>query len=218
MKKTFICLANSKKYNERCIAGIEIEISKDGSYSVVSKNGSPKWIRPVSAGEQGQIASSLVKDIKLLDIIRIEVTQSCPAGYQSENALFDEKSLRKINSIPAKEEMLDDLVDRKHKLIFGNRAKAVHVDKISEIDHSLMLVKPEKLKVTPDDKRSEKLRAMFEYNSVSYDLPITDVDFMREYSFKTEKELSHVYLAISLAVLHNEFHSKLCAGLIFAEK
>lgn len=218
MKKTFICLANSKKFNERCIAGIEIELSKDGNYSVVSENGSPKWIRPVSAGNHGQVASSLVKNIKLLDIIQIEMTQRCLAGYQSENICFDEKSLGEIGSIPAKEEILNRLVDQKHKLIFGNKGKAVHADNISKIDYSLMLIKPEKFEVNPDKNESEKLRAVFEYNSVRYDLPITDVDFIKEYTSKTVKGLTQAYLAISLGVLHNDFHSKLCAGLIFAEK
>jgi len=219
MKKTFVCLANSKKYNERCIAGIEIEINKDGGYSVVSENGSPKWIRPVSAGEHGEVASSLIENIKLLDIIQIEMTQRCPSGYQSENALFDEKSLRKIGSIPAKEEILDGLVDRKHNLVFGNRGKAVHADKISEIDYSLMLVKPEEFKVASDNNRSGRLRALFRYNSVAYDFPITDVVFLKEYPSKAEESLLQAYLAISLGVLYTDgFYYKLCAGLVFAEK
>ena len=49
MKAIFICLANSKKYGERCIAGIELTKGANGNLTVVKENGRPKWIRPVSS-------------------------------------------------------------------------------------------------------------------------------------------------------------------------
>lgn len=218
MKKTLICLANSYKYKERCIAGIEIEMGTGGKFSVVLKDGTPKWIRPVSGCEHGQVPASLVENIKLLDIIEIEMTETCPIGYQTENARFDEKSLRKTGKVSAKEALLDILVDRKHELLFGNRGKAVHQDMIGTVDHSLMFIHANSVKVKTHKNKSDKFRAVFEYNSVQYDLPITDVDFLREYSSNRNKELSRAYLAVSLGVLCGEFYYKLCAGLIFAEQ
>lgn len=218
MKKAFICLANSYKYKERCIAGIEIETGTDGKFSVVLKDGTPKWIRPVSGCEHGQVPAALVENIKLLDIIEFEMTEECPLGYQSENVRFNESSLKKIGEVPAKEEMLDLLVDRKHGLLFGNKGKAVHQDMIVTVDHSLVFIGANSFKVVTDKKKSDKFRAVFEYNDVEYDLPITDVDFLREYSPDRTKDLSRAYLCISLGVLYGEFYYKLCAGLIFAEQ
>ena len=55
MKKHFICLANSFKYAGRCLGGIEIEM-KDNKYTIVrNENGTPKWIRPISFEEHGQL-------------------------------------------------------------------------------------------------------------------------------------------------------------------
>ena len=217
MKKTFICLANSKKYGERCIAGIEINIAENGEFFVVLKDGTPKWIRPVSGCEHGQVLASLVENIKLLDIVQFEMTEECPFGYQSENVRFNESSLRRIGEVPAKEEILDLLVDRKHELLFGNRGKAVHQDMISTVDHSLMLIESNAFNVEKDKNKDDKFRAVFEYNGVQYNLPITDVDFLRDYTSNKSKDLSRAYLAVSLGVLYGEFYYKLCAGLIFAE-
>lgn len=54
MKKLFICLANSAKYKERCIAGIEVTKRPNDKYSVIKKN--PKqlqWLRPVTSAQYG---------------------------------------------------------------------------------------------------------------------------------------------------------------------
>jgi hypothetical protein len=69
-----ICLANSKKHGERCIAGIDICTGK--------------WIRPVSELEDGKISSEnrLVNDEEpqLLDILNIPLGER-NSGYECEN-------------------------------------------------------------------------------------------------------------------------------------
>ncbi len=96
MKKLFICLANSKKYNQRCIAGIELEKStrKGFKYQIVKRNSRPVWMRPVSGSEHGEIDAEFVDHIKLLDIVEINVTAPAPQGYQSENVQFDNRPLQ----------------------------------------------------------------------------------------------------------------------------
>jgi ATP-dependent DNA helicase RecQ len=74
--KTIICLANSRKHGERCIAGIEVETGR--------------WVRPVSGLDDGRVprASQLIngKDVKLLDLIRIPLAETGPDfGFESEN-------------------------------------------------------------------------------------------------------------------------------------
>ena len=88
MGTTFICLANSKKYGERCISGIVVEKSDSGNFNVVKDDSLPKWIRPISNLEHGEIPVKLIKDIKVLDIVELEITQNCPDGYQLRKCLF----------------------------------------------------------------------------------------------------------------------------------
>ncbi|MDJ0553135.1 MAG: hypothetical protein QNJ68_01565 [Microcoleaceae cyanobacterium MO_207.B10] len=71
-----VCLANSWKNGERCIAGIEIS--------------SKKWVRPVSSLNDGRIPFNIRqiqgKEPQLLDILEIPLEDSGPDfGFQSEN-------------------------------------------------------------------------------------------------------------------------------------
>ena len=85
MKKHFICLANSFKYAGRCLGGIEIEM-KDNKYTIVrNENGTPKWIRPISFEEHGQLPASETRHINILDIIEVDITETCPKYAHSEN-------------------------------------------------------------------------------------------------------------------------------------
>ncbi len=93
MKKIFICLANSKKYGERCIAGVEITDFDGTNYSMVKVDSQPKWLRPVSKKDHGEVSANLVGKLNLLDIVEFDMLSECPRGYQSENVFFDEQSL-----------------------------------------------------------------------------------------------------------------------------
>ncbi len=56
MMKYFVCLANSRKYSERCIAGIELAFNNPG-YRILWMNGKPCWIRPgICSIKQGRLA------------------------------------------------------------------------------------------------------------------------------------------------------------------
>lgn len=76
MKRKIICLANSRKYYGRCIAGKEV-------------NGLD-WIRPISSRDNEELLLSHIKysngaEVGLLDIIEVDLTKSKPAQYQPEN-------------------------------------------------------------------------------------------------------------------------------------
>lgn len=142
MKTTFICLANSKKHGERCIAGIELE--KNGSNQwreIRNEDGFPKWIRPISDSEYGQVEASLVKDIHIFDIVEIDLIQRMPNGYQSENVLFDTSSLQIIESIKPKKTTLERLICTDNDCLFENRGKAICVEKIHLVKNSLCLIR-----------------------------------------------------------------------------
>jgi hypothetical protein len=72
-----ICLANSQKHGERCIAGIETSTGK--------------WIRPVSNLDDGRVPRNVYlvngEEPKLLDILEIPLSETSP-GYECENRLI----------------------------------------------------------------------------------------------------------------------------------
>ena len=222
MEKLFICLANSKKFTERCIAGIElVRSSREGyKYDIVrNENNSPKWIRPVSGDQGGAVSSALVDHLNLLDIVRVNVTALTPEGYQSENVLFDDDPLKIIDKIQRMPLLIEQLLAVNISILFINRGAAVSVGDITQLDHSLLFVKPENVEVyqTTSVAGNPQIRAKFAFNGNTYDLPITDIDFENRFSNNSMllDSCSHIYFTISLGVEFNGWHYKLIAGVIY---
>lgn len=209
MKKQFVCLANSNKLQGRCVAGIEMS-----SHSMpIINNANPKWIRPVSSNLHGEISTDLVTHLNLLDIIEIETTQDVGNGFQSENVLFNDKSLNKIGTLDY-DNLFDFCSNSDDPKIFGNRGKSVHEEVINLIDHSLLMLCIEEFEIDSTDL--DHLRLNFSYNGHDYDLPITDPVFIDNFKKNNDilAERSEIFVTISLAVEHNGWHSKLIAGII----
>ena len=221
MKKLFICLANSKKYKQRCIAGIELEKSsrRGYRYQIAKRDGNPVWIRPVSDSEHGEVSSELVDHINLLDIVEINVTATVPQGYQSENLLFDNRRLQVIDRIDKIETLIDKLLTANTPTLFGNTEKAVHVDDARQLNHSLVLIKPTNVHVyeTTGFKGNPQIRADFIYSTTRYDLPVTDIDFEEKFNQNPNnlQACTHIYFTVSLGVELNEQHYKLIAGILY---
>lgn len=217
-KRLFVCLANSRKYSGRCIAGIELQKSITG-YRVRYHNDRPTWIRPVSGEQHGAVNAHLVDHVRLLDIVEITNTNPIPDGYQSENCLFQEEKLQVIGKVPHRKNVLDKLLTENIVLLFGNRGKAVHMDKVNDLDHSLVFIKPQNFEVhtTVNLQGKRKMRGQYIYNGNSYDLPITDIDFTRAYQEDNNilREIDNLYITISLGVEYEAWHYKLIAGIIY---
>ncbi|MCB0212866.1 MAG: hypothetical protein KDJ52_26220 [Anaerolineae bacterium] len=221
MKKLFICLANSKKYNQRCIAGIELEKSsrKGYRYQIAKRAGNPIWIRPVSDNEHGEVASELVDHINLLDIVEINVTAAPPQSYQSENMLLNNRRLQVVDTINKIETLIDKLLTTDTSTLFGNTGKSVHVDEIENVNHSLVLIKPTNIHVYQkvSFKENRQIRAMFTYDTTRYDLPVTDIDFEEKFNQDPNilQACTHIYFTVSLGIEFNEQHYKLIAGIVY---
>ncbi len=112
MKTQLVCLANSYKEGGRCLAGVEL---KDGVSLI--ENEKPAWIRPVSKTKHGEIPTYLVPHIKLLDIVELDLFEKVPAGYQSENALFNLASLKIVGTFAAA--LLPALCNNAQPHLFG---------------------------------------------------------------------------------------------------
>lgn len=220
MKRFFMCLANSKKHGERCIAGIELENRNGAFYVLKNSDGEPKWIRPVSITPNGEVASKLVDYIQLKDIVEIDVTRNCPIKHQSENVFFDKKTIKVVKHV---NKNLDNLVTQKDTL-FGNNSNAVSSDDIATLTYSLLLIKVEKpkvhLKVWEDKVSLRKhwaFRLEFLHRNISYDLPLTDIAFEREYLQDNTilETATDIYLTVSLGTLYEKKYYKLVAGVIY---
>jgi hypothetical protein len=215
MKTTFICLANSRKYGERCIAGIEVK-RKGDFWEIVHKNNRPKWLRPVSDSEFGSVSPALVGCMTLLNIVEIEIIDCMPRGYQSENVLFDPKSLNVLGSITATWNNLSKLSNAHDFSIFAGHGRTIHRDKMAGIDYSLALIEARDVRIRVRDDNGH-LRAEFIYGQYHYDLPITDVNFIEKYTLDETvlDNAEHVFLSISLGIEHQEYYYKLVAGIVW---
>jgi hypothetical protein len=217
MKRYFICLANSKKYGERCIAGIELERGKDMEFDIVWKEGKPKWIRPVSDAEHGQIPEKAVKSMQLFDIFEVEVVSEAPKGYQSENVVIDLKSLLYIKSVEVTGKRLDLLSEKEQKVLFDSHPRAVGKEGILAIKHSLQFIRVENASIYLSELReTEQYRINFTFEENNYNMPVTDVNFLL--AFKENPNLLEncdtVYVTVSLGIEHKERYYKLAAGII----
>ena len=214
MKKHFICLANSFKYQGRCLAGIEITLNESG-YSVVAKeDGTPKWIRPVSRAGYGELSVSETQNMNMLDIIEIEGVEECPNNAHNENVFYSSLK-RSGKKIGQNTNNLNGLCDNIHSKIFFNRGKAVPADIFQQSNHSLMFVKALN-SIFYNDERN-KLRVKFSFSGAEYDLPVTDpifINYMQVKGLDSVNAVDKYYFAISLGEEFDGWHYKLIAGII----
>jgi hypothetical protein len=213
VKTRIVCLANSYKEGGRCIAGIEL----DSKNEIVYKNFMPNWIRPVCKTEHGEIPSYVVSNVKPLDIIEFEITEFVPNGFQSENVLFNENSLRIVGEYPKNN--IYQLGINNRDSLFGNSGKALSPENAEQLDHSLMLISVggfEIVEVKYEDCKHPKIRLKFKYNYFDKDLSITDPLFIEKYKkdHNILENVHQIFLVISLGILFEGWHSKLVATII----
>jgi hypothetical protein len=219
MKRYFVCLANSKKYSGRCVAGVEL-LPREGrgsKYKVRHIGERPAWIRPISGDKFGQIDEAFVTHLKLLDIVEVEVTRDCPERYQTENVFFDSNSIRVLETIPANPDLLDKLVNPVENQIFGDTEKSIAIEHIDRLDYSLTLIKPDQWHCyIKSYQQKSQTRIEFLHRGVNYDFPVTDMIFIGEMTSDPclLQNIENLYLTISLGLEFNSYHYKLIAGVI----
>ena len=166
-----ICLANSRKYGGRCVAGLRL----DGS----------GWIRPVTLDRDSKGALPLQSirledgsEPRLLDAIEIVVREDLPAAHHPENWLVD-RAPWKLVGRPGNFGLLDPFVER-GPLLLGSTGDRVPEQVFA--DHparaSLALVRPDNDRVTWQNRESHngglQHRAQFSLKGQPYNLVITD--------------------------------------------
>lgn len=209
-----VCLGNSYKEGGRCLAGVEL----DSSHKVVRSGSNPKWIRPICNTPHGEIPTSLVEHINLLDIVTINVTSRSSSGYQSENALFSSTPITK-NGVFSKSAL--DTLCSTDDVIFGNHGKAVAQTSIGSLNKSLMMLKLSDFtiieKVYPDNPTYPQVRLVFKYKDHKYDLPVTDPGFLHSYKINPHilDRIRTIYVTLSLGVEFNGWYYKLVAAILW---
>lgn len=224
MDITFICLANSYKHNNRCIAGIIVSKRPGSSqYSIVRDNdGNPKWFRPVDRNtDAGAIPNDVASDIHILSIVKAHDVIPCPDGAQTENHYYSR--LNTISRISRKPENLNCLIDARHHLIFNNRGVAVHPDAYTNLNYSVLLIKSTDVHFYLRDRsqfgKEAQPRGVITHNGVEYDLPVTDPEFRKiiKEDINRSNSYGEYYITLSLGVEYDEWHSKLIACVIVVE-
>ena len=209
-------LAKSKKHGGRCIAGVEV-MQKDGRYTILRDKGEPRWIRPVTRSGHGEVPSELVSKLNLLDIVEFPDLRPKPDGFQSENFTSGSLKPRLVARLSKTASVLDEFVTTRTGPLFGNRGKAIIAGKIGDLDHSLLLVAADdaEFEATTNVKGNPQLRVRFTYDSVEYDLPVTDPEFQD--LFSEGLSFTSCYLTLSVGVENEGWHSKLVAGVFLLE-
>jgi hypothetical protein len=169
----FICLAHSKKYNERCVAGVRLD--------------SAEWVRPVSRKEHGELAPAQLRfadggEPHNFDVISAMLGEHVPVRNQPENWRV-QNAPWKLLSRPAPAECSAILRKAlfRGSVLFGNTTDRVHYSAFENAPakESLILVKPEHPRWTAKRTLTWKrqLRVCFGLGGVNYDLAVTDIPY-----------------------------------------
>jgi len=217
LKKTIICLANSRKLNGRCIAGIEHGEAENNP-----------WVRPITTSPTGEIATpdaaySEGQQIAVLDLLEVNLQKHSPKTYQQENWMIaPEMPWRKIGR--AEHTALFGIVSRIPGLwVDGQSSGTGENDRITEaeantLQDSLRLIRVNdlELQLVHVKDQTVNLRAKFEYSLKQYSLRVTDPAIEKHFSTKPlgRYHCSRAYLTISLGEPFGGHVYKLVAAVI----
>jgi hypothetical protein len=163
-----VVLANSKKLNGRCVAGIS------------TKSG--KWVRPVSDLPRGELKPHHYeiddRSPEVLDIVRFGFEEHLEDPIQPENVLLNDDEWQSLDRLDPKRayRRLRSHIST-DPLLFGDNGKYIAEDVAEEgVDESLTLVEPEdELEFRVRGLNGgRQARVVFRLGSEQYDLPVTD--------------------------------------------
>ncbi len=193
--REIVILANSRRHGGHCIAGKDLTTGQ--------------WIRPINIGSSARDDPATFREDdldrlfgdafgpKLLDCVRIEYGESCPASYQPENISISGGVWERLKSFPRAR--LPSLEDRAPMVWLGRRDP--YSDSIPARDvlekpllSSLCLIHLTKrdndVKVhhTTSRRGSPQHRLRFTYDMKEYDLVITDYAYESSANARTNND------------------------------
>ncbi len=213
-----ICLANSRKRQGKCIAGLRL----DGG----------GWVRPVSPGPDGSLYHAHLRlqdgtEPQPMDVIRVGLQGPQPKPHQPENWLLDGTRWELLaRPLPPEAVPVVRAGTVRGPALFGDRFDRI-ADRflVSPAAASLALVAPENLRwrIKLTQNFTKQTRAVFGLGGALYDLPVTDPAW--EQRLKHLSEGLHEFaasgvaptasvLTVSLSEPFNGDCYKLVAGII----
>ncbi|MCY4437564.1 MAG: hypothetical protein OXE05_09565 [Chloroflexi bacterium] len=220
--KRIVCLANSRKEGDRCIAGKEL-----------LADGSPgPWVRPVSDREdeavderERQYAGG--SEPRVLDVIDVPVREPRPKGYQQENWLLDpNRRWRKAERIGP--DALKGLAEPAGPLWINGyhthhgRNDRLPLERAVSVKSSLQLIKVGKLVLDVFAPRIEqgdfkrRIKGQFRYAGEEYRLWVTDPVYEQIYLNRPNAryQIGQCFLTVSLGEPYQGYAYKLIAAII----
>ncbi len=219
---TMVCLANSRKFGGRCIAGLAWDENKDWF-----------WIRPVSAHGAGELNSERLyqdgSDPQLLDLIDLSLLHPKPIGCHAEDILVDStKRWQKCDNITYRE-ALESIPMSSTSLWINGKSTSHGLNDVMDdwvaarLKSSLKLICPDKftMTATAEHENKRKVRGEFWLRNSSYKLTVTDPWIENEFShyeIGTKRIALKPLLCVSIGQVFEQTKAcyKLIAGVIEA--
>ncbi len=215
--KTIVCLAKSRKYSGKCVAGLEIVDGKIG-----------EWIRPVSTPQGGQVhlhdrRYDNGQDVEVLDIVRIRLKEHYPDGCQTENHLYDDGYHWEFIDRMASANLEDHA--RAEGSLWVNGHSSYHgandrmpVEIANQEAHSLVLVRPTDLRIRVFKAlQKRQVRGTFALSGTLHDLVVTDPVVESRYLKEPDGEYPYqkqAVLCVSVGEPFEGYQYKLIASVI----
>lgn len=217
--KRIVCLANSRKFSGRCIAGKELRDAGQG-----------EWIRPVSAREHQEVSEyerqyQNGNDPQPLHVIDIPLIERAPTAYQRENWLLDPDAYWVMVRALAPHDLaaLTDPVGRlwiNGSSTYNGTNDKVPIAAAVGLNYSLRLIQVDGVTLNVFDagfdRSKRRVQAGFFHGGMYYALWVTDPRYEREYLARPngEYELGPCFLTISLGEEYKGDCYKLVAAII----
>ncbi|MGF1583423.1 MAG: DUF488 family protein [Gemmataceae bacterium] len=230
MRKRILVLANSYKYDGRCVAGRELVDNGFGAYRPSG------WVRPISGSEDGEwepheLHMAPGRPIRVGDVIDIPVTQYADDFVQPENWYCQS---------PKNWTLVSNGIGEAIKFFeeFPRDLYGVSADKNDRVARdyylqrpprqSLCLIRPKAFNVqisSDPETQQVKLRALFRYNHATYNLAITDPLFLSSHYDRPRNYNNEIYtiripcgdnllLCVGLTREYEGYHHKIVATVL----
>ena len=165
-----VCLANSEKHNDRCVAGVRIDTGG--------------WLRPVSDDTGSGLLESQYETAsghhpEPLDTVRVEIDHYRPKYHQPENWVISAESWELLETDLHDQALLAiNAALQREGLILHDPSPAIPKRKLEDMPvfRSLTLISPTEPKfyIRERDGLDPQPRTTFRFDGREYDLPITD--------------------------------------------
>ncbi|URZ07525.1 dual OB domain-containing protein [Clostridium felsineum] len=176
MNKEIIILTKSEKYNNYCVAGIDVQTGQ--LVRLVSEDKDIKY-----ALTNKDIEYDNCEEAQVLDKVIVNVKDNQKCWYQPENYTIDnKKKMKYIQKVS--ESDIDKYINHKDIIFFNNENSIDEEELNNEEDiYSLIMIKPQIFKVRIHNRKNKKkLKASILYNEVWYNnIIITDMEFTDKY-------------------------------------